>query len=204
MCGMVQLPSTIFMLPELSLMHVSKCEGLALSEQEKCDKTVLKSSNVNHLVLSNCNISNDFLPIGLSFFFNVKDLNLSGNSFITLHAWIKECHLLRNLKMDDCSRLREIIGIPRKLEKISVKGCISLNCLDLGVLPACTEQSCFLKEMILDDCVCLREITWLPSNLDSFSAKGYTSLTSQIISMLCNKVLSLWYHQLISMSKCCW
>ena len=44
MCGMVQLPSTIFMLPELSLMHVSKCEGLALSEQEKCDKTVLNRS----------------------------------------------------------------------------------------------------------------------------------------------------------------
>ncbi|XP_027186245.1 TMV resistance protein N-like isoform X2 [Cicer arietinum] len=184
LCGMVQLPRSIFMLPELSMMHVSSCEGLTLSEQDKGKVVVPKSSNVDHLVLSYCNISNDFLPIGLNFFFNVKDLNLSGNNFITLHAWIKECHLLRNLKMDDCRRLQEIRGIPRKLEKISVKGCTALRCLDLTVLPECTAECCFLKELILDDCGCLREIKGLPPNLDSFSAKGCTALSSQSISML--------------------
>jgi hypothetical protein len=190
MCGMVRLPSSIFVLPELSEMHVSRCEGLSLSEQDSGIQMVFNSSsNVEHLVLSNCNISDDFFPIGLNFFFNVKDLNLSGNNFTTLHAWIKQCHLLRNLKMDDCSCLREIRGIPWKLEKISVKGCTSLRCLDLTVLPECTTQCCFLKELILDDCACLREITGLPPNLDSFSAKGCTSLTSQSISMLCNQVL---------------
>jgi hypothetical protein len=174
MCGMVRLPSSIFVLPELSEMHVSRCEGLSLSEQDNGMQMVF------------------------NFFFNVKDLNLSGNNFTTLHAWIKECHLLRNLKMDDCSSLREIRGIPWKLEKISVKGCKSLRCLDLTILPECTAQCCFLKELILDDCACLREITGLPPNLDSFSAKGCTSLTSQSISMLCNQVLSLFLFDLIS------
>ncbi|KAK2447724.1 TMV resistance protein N [Trifolium repens] len=163
MCGMVRLPSSIFVLPELSEMHVSRCEGLSLSEQDNGMQMVF------------------------NFFFNVKDLNLSGNNFTTLHAWIKECHLLRNLKMDDCSSLREIRGIPWKLEKFSVKGCKSLRCLDLTILPECTAQCCFLKKLILDDCACLREITGLPPNLDSFSAKGCTSLTSQSISMLCNQ-----------------
>jgi Leucine-rich repeat (LRR) protein len=99
-CGMVQLPISVVMLPELSLMHVSKCEGLSLSEKDKGKELVLKSSNMDRLILTCCKISNDFLPIGLNFFSKVKDLNLSGNNFTTVHAWIKEYHFLRNLKMD--------------------------------------------------------------------------------------------------------
>ncbi|CAK8574970.1 unnamed protein product [Lathyrus sativus] len=186
-CGMVQLPSCVFMLSELSLMHVSKCEGLWLSGQDRGNEMPLKSSNVDRLILTDCNISNDFLPIGLNIFSNVKDLNLSGNSFTTVHAWIKECHFLRNLKLDNCSNLQEISGIPKKLETLSVKGCTSLKCLDLTVLPACTAESCSLKELILDDCVYLQEIAWLPQNLDVLSAKNCTALTSQSINMLMNQ-----------------
>jgi Leucine-rich repeat (LRR) protein len=192
-CGMVRLPSSIFVLPELSVMHLSECEGLSLREQDNGIKMVLKSSsNVDYLVLSNCNISDDFFQIGLKFLSNEKDLNLSGNNFKTLHAWIKECHLLRNLKMDYCRHLQEIRGIPRKLENISVKGCISLKCVDLTVLPECTEECCSLKELILDDCAGLQMITGLPPNLDSFSAKGCTSLNTQTLNMLCNQVLPLY------------
>ncbi|XP_058744206.1 TMV resistance protein N-like [Vicia villosa] len=186
-CGMVQLPSCIFMLSELSLMHVSKCEGLWLSGQDRGKEMALKSSNVDRLILTDCNISNDFLPIGLNIFSNVKDLNLSGNNFTTVHSWIKECHFLRNLKLDNCSNLQEISGIPKKLETFSVKGCTSLKCLDLTVLPACTAESCSLKELILDDCVYLQEIARLPQNLDVLSAKNCTALTSQSINMLMNQ-----------------
>ncbi|XP_024627900.1 TMV resistance protein N isoform X2 [Medicago truncatula] len=188
MCGMVQLPSSIFMLPELSLMHISECQGLVLSEEDKSKEMASKSSNVDHLVLSDCNISTDFLPKGLTHFSNVKDLNLSKNNFTTLHAWIKDCHFLRNLTLDDCNQLQEIKGIPRKLEKLSLKGCKFLRCLDLAVLPDCTAECCSLKELILDDCRCLLEIKGLPKNLDNFSAKSCTSLTSHSMNMLFNKV----------------
>jgi hypothetical protein len=181
------------MLPELSLIHVSKCEGLWLSKKNKGEKMVSKSSNMDRLILTYCNISNDFLPKGLNFFSNVKDLNLSGNNFTTVHAWIKECHFLRNLELDNCSRLQEIIGVPKKLETFSVKGCTSLKCLDLTVLPACTAESSSLKELIVDDCVYLQNITGLPQNLDLFSAKSCTALNSHSISMLLNQVLSLPY-----------
>jgi hypothetical protein len=195
---MVQLPISVVMLPELSLMHVSKCEGLSLSEKDKGKELVLKSSNMDRLILTCCKISNDFLPIGLNFFSKVKDLNLSGNNFTTVHAWIKECHFLRNLKLDNCSRLQEISGIPKKLETFSVKGCTSLKCLDLTVLPSCTAESCSLKEIILDDCLYLQDITGLPKNLDLFSAKSCTALNSQSISMLLKQVLSLPYFILFN------
>ncbi|GAU33356.1 hypothetical protein TSUD_364800 [Trifolium subterraneum] len=145
------------------------------------------SSNMDRLILTYCNISNDFFPKGLNFLSNVKDLNLSGNNFTTVHAWIKDCHLLRNLKLDNCSHLQEIRGVPKKLETFSVKGCTSLKFLDLTVLPACTLESCSLKELIVDDCVYLQNITGLPQNLDLFSAKGCTALNSQSISILLNQ-----------------
>jgi Leucine-rich repeat (LRR) protein len=192
-CGMIQLPSCIVMLPELSLIHVSKCEGLWLSKKNKGEKMVSKSSNMDCLNLTDCNISNDFLPIGLNIFSNVKDINLSGNSFTTIDAWIKECHFLRNLKLDSCRHLQKISGIPKKLETFSVKGCTSLKCLDLRVLPACTAESCSLKELILDGCLYLHDITGLPQNLDLFSAISCTALNSQSISMLLNQVRTLFY-----------
>ncbi|KAK7314044.1 hypothetical protein VNO77_39252 [Canavalia gladiata] len=118
---MIQLPSSIVMLPELGFMCVSNCEGLQLSsELGKGKKMVSKSSNMEYLILSYCNISDDFLPIGLTLFANVRHLNLSGNYFTALHTCIKECHLLRNLKLDDCRFLREIRGIPEKLETLSI------------------------------------------------------------------------------------
>nr|XP_027186243.1 uncharacterized protein LOC101495757 [Cicer arietinum] len=186
-CGKVLLPSCIVKLPELSLIHVSKCEGLWLPKQYKGKEMVLQSSNMDRLILSHCNIFNDFLPVGLKFFSNVKDLDLSGNNFTTIHEWIEECHFLRYLKVDNCSHLQRINGIPNKLEIFSAKECTSLKCLDLTVLPACTTESCSLKELILDGCVYLQEIISLPQNLDIFSAKSCTSLTSQSINMLLNQ-----------------
>ncbi|TKY68443.1 TMV resistance protein N [Spatholobus suberectus] len=186
-CGMVQIPGSIVMLAELGSMFVSQCEGLQLSKLDKGEKMVSKSSNMEYLILSYCNISDDFLPIGLTLFANVKDLNLSGNNFTFLHACIKECQLLRNLKLDDCRSLTKVRGIPVKLETLSMKGCRALESLDLTVLPECTEGCHFLKELVLDDCVLLQDIRGILSNLDHFSAKNCISLTSSCTSMLLNQ-----------------
>ncbi|KEH19188.1 putative TIR domain, winged helix-turn-helix DNA-binding domain-containing protein [Medicago truncatula] len=180
-CGMVRLPSSIVMLPELSLMCVSKCQRLWFSEQDKGEELESKSSKTEHLTLSYCNISDELLPIGLAWFANVKDLNLSGNNFETLHACIKECPFLRNLKMDYCDNIQEIKGLPWKLESFSAKGCTSLKYMDLA------GESHSLRELILDDCVFLREIIGDLPNLNHFSAKNCVSLTSQCTSMLMNQ-----------------
>jgi hypothetical protein len=181
-CGMVQLPSSIAMFSQLDLMCVSRCEGLWLSKQVVGEESETKSSNTEHLILSYCSLSDDFLPTSLPWFANVKDLDLSGNNFTFLHTCIKECHFLRNLKLDDCMRIREITVIPWKLETFSAKRCKSLKYMDL------TGECHSLRELILDDCFYLREIKGIPPNLDHFSAKNCTLLTSQCASMLVNQV----------------
>lgn len=142
-----------------------------------------KSSNTERLILSYCNISDDLLPIGLTWFANVKDLDLSGNNFEILHECIKECSSLRNLKLHYCRRLQKITGIPWKLETLSAKECTSLKSLDFT-----GEFHSLLRELVLDDCSFLQEIKGVLPNLDNFSAKNCTSLTNQSTSILMSQV----------------
>lgn len=180
-CGMVQLPSSIAMFSQLCLVCVSECEGLWLSKQDIGEEWETKSLKTELLTLSYCNLSDDFLPTGLTWFANVKDLDLSGNNFTVLHACIKECHFLRSLKLDDCTLIQEITVIPCKLEKLSAKRCKSLKYIDL------TEECQSLRELILDDCIYLRKIKGVLPNLDHFSAQNCTLLTSQCASLLVNQ-----------------
>ncbi|XP_058766664.1 TMV resistance protein N-like [Vicia villosa] len=174
-CGTIQLPSSIAMLAELSLMRVSKCQRLCLSKPDTGEKLESKSSKTEHLILSYCNISDDLLPIGLTWFSNVKDLDLSGNNFEILHASIKECLFLRNLKLDDCKNIQEIKGLPWKLESFSAQGCTSLKYLDFtGQCPSS------IRELILDGCSFLKQVIGVLPNLESFSAKNCTSLSTSM------------------------
>jgi Leucine-rich repeat (LRR) protein len=182
-CGMVGLPSSIAMLPELSFMSVSNCQRLRFSKKDKGEELESRSSKAEHLILSNCNISNDLFPIVLTWFANVKDLDLSGNNFEILHASIKDCPLLTNLKLDDCKYIEEIKGLPWKLESFSAKECTSLKYLDFtGECPSS------IKNLSLDGCSFLYEVKGVLPNLDSFSAKNCTSLNNQSRSMIMNQV----------------
>jgi hypothetical protein len=89
------------------------------------------SSNVECLTLARCKLSNDFFPTALTWFSNVKELNLPGNDFTILPECIKECHLLRNLRLDRCQYLQEVRGIPPNLEIFSAKFCISLTSTEM-------------------------------------------------------------------------
>jgi hypothetical protein len=121
----------------------------------------------------------------------VKDLDLSGNNFEILHACIKECPSLRNLKLDGCKRIEEIKGLPWKLESLSAKQCTSLKYLDFtGECPSS------IRTLILDGCSLLYEVKGVLPNLDSFSAKKCTSLNNQSRSMIMNQVPLLFLFNL--------
>ncbi|CAK8574974.1 unnamed protein product [Lathyrus sativus] len=174
-CGMIQLPSSIAMLAELSSMRVSKCQRLCLSKPDTGENFESKSSKTEHLILSYCNISDDLLPIGLTWFANVKDLDLSGNNFEILHASIKECPFLRNLKLDNCKNIQEIKGLPWKLESFSAQGCTSLKYLDFT-----GERPSSILELLLDGCSFLKQVIGVLPKLESFSAKNCTSLSTSM------------------------
>ncbi|KAK7314035.1 hypothetical protein VNO77_39243 [Canavalia gladiata] len=102
----------------------------------------------------------------------------SKRSHLTTHVWCPSHGLLREIK-----------GIPRKLETLSAKGCISLKELDLMVPAEFPEQCHPLRHLILDDCTYLQKITGDLSNLDNFSAKNCSCLASWFSSMLLNQIV---------------
>lgn len=189
-CGMLQLPFSIALLPELEALSIWQCEGLQSAKQDKgLEKfSSMVPSNVKHIDFSACNISDEFIQIGLAWFANVEELNLSTNNFTILPACITECRLLTKLNLDYCMHVREIRGIPPNLETFSAIRCTSLKDLDLTVLLASTKECCALRELILDDCENLHEIRGIPPNIELLSARNCRSLTTSCRRMLLNQV----------------
>ncbi|RDX66260.1 TMV resistance protein N, partial [Mucuna pruriens] len=129
-CGMLRLPSSIVMMPRLAEIIAWEWKGWLLPEQvedeEKVNSMVVPS-NVDCLRLSGCNLSDNLLSIGLTWFANVKDLDLSRNNFTVLPECISYCHFLWKLHLDYCHFLREIRGIPPNIQHFSARVCKSLS-----------------------------------------------------------------------------
>ncbi|TKY60166.1 TMV resistance protein N [Spatholobus suberectus] len=127
-CGNVQLPSSIVMLPELAEIFALECKGWLLPKQDEDEEKVSSiSSTVKCLCLWGCNQSDDYFPMALAWFGNVKELELSSNNFSFLPECIKDFSSLTLLNLDNCERLREIRGIPPNLEYFSGGNCKSLS-----------------------------------------------------------------------------
>lgn len=188
-CGKFQLPSSIVLLTELERLSISQCEGLQFSKQDEGTEKMssMVSSNVKHIDFLSCNISDEFIQIGLTWFANVKELEFSTNNFTILPACIQECHFLTKLNLDYCVNLEKIGGIPPNLETFSAVRCTSLKDLDFTVL-ASTKKICFLRELILDDCDNLQEIRGIPPSVELLSARNCRSLTALCRRMLLNQV----------------
>nr|WIL60025.1 nodulation protein [Melilotus officinalis] len=73
------------------------------------------------------NLSDECLQIVLKWCVNVKFLNLSHNDFKILPEFLSECHLLKDLFVENCKSLEEIKGIPPNLKRLYAKGCVSLS-----------------------------------------------------------------------------
>ncbi|KAG4991510.1 hypothetical protein JHK87_024967 [Glycine soja] len=118
-CGMFRLPSSFVMMPRLAKIIAWELKGWLFPEQVEGEERVssMVSSNVDCLYLSGCNLSDEILSIGLTWFANVKDLDLSRNNFTVLPEYIS----------DYCQSLREIRGILPNIEHFSARNCKSLT-----------------------------------------------------------------------------
>ncbi|QHO13976.1 TMV resistance protein N [Arachis hypogaea] len=186
--GIVKLPSSMLELTELQKISIYKCDGLLLYTQDEGEGE--GEEQVSSAILSiqhnfefiHCNISDEFLQIGIPLFTNVNKLNLSWNTFTILPACIKGCSILKELILDHCEKLREIQGIPPNIEIFSAKHCGSLKVLDLTLIPTTTStKEChFLKEIFLNACMDLRKIRGIPPSIEVLHAPKCTSLTSSL------------------------
>jgi len=100
-CGMFRLPSSFVMMPRLAKIIAWELKGWLFPEQVEGEERVssMVSSNVDCLYLSGCNLSDEILSIGLTWFANVKDLDLSRNNFTVLPEYISGCHFLWKLNL---------------------------------------------------------------------------------------------------------
>ncbi|KEH26700.1 resistance domain protein [Medicago truncatula] len=91
-------------------------------------------SNVEHLDLSDNNVSDECLPILLKWFVNVTFLDLSENNFTILPECLGEYHRLKHLYLKFCKALEEIRGIPPNLERLFADECYSLSSSSIRML----------------------------------------------------------------------
>ncbi|RZB61821.1 TMV resistance protein N [Glycine soja] len=98
-CGIVQLRSSLAMMPELSAFYIADCNRWQWVESEEGSKR----------------------------FTHVEYLDLSGNNFTILPEFFKELQFLRALMVSDCEHLQEIRGLPPNLEFFDARNCASLT-----------------------------------------------------------------------------
>ncbi|KAK7270701.1 hypothetical protein RJT34_26050 [Clitoria ternatea] len=135
-CGIVQFPSSIVLMPELTEIIAWKWKGWQWLKQDEGEEKVssIVSPKMQCLWLSQCNLYDDFFSIGLTWFSHVKDLDLSKNNFTILPECIKECKFLWKLNVSDCKNLCEIRGIPPNLKHFLATNCTSLTSSSTSML----------------------------------------------------------------------
>uniref|UniRef100_A0A0R0E2L0 TIR domain-containing protein n=1 Tax=Glycine max TaxID=3847 RepID=A0A0R0E2L0_SOYBN len=105
-CGIVQLPCSLAMMPELSSFYTDYCNRWQWIELEE----------------------------GFKRFAHVGYLNLSGNNFTILPEFFKELQFLRTLDVSDCEHLQEIRGLPPILEYFDARNCVSFTSSSTSML----------------------------------------------------------------------
>lgn len=93
--GMLSLPSIILTMPNLSDVYARGCQLMPIQND---NSSSVVSSNVQQLRLINCDLPDEFLPTLVTWFSNVKYLNLLGSNFTILPECLKECPLFELLQ----------------------------------------------------------------------------------------------------------
>ncbi|XP_054797618.1 protein SUPPRESSOR OF npr1-1, CONSTITUTIVE 1-like [Prosopis cineraria] len=122
----IEIPNSIFLLPELERIIVDN-HGKVISAQDQQSIWSMQCPNRVNFCLPRCNISDELLRSCLSRFTNMERLNLTGNNFTVLPSWIKECHFLRDIKLNECKFLRKVEGIPPYVRLVGAINCMSLS-----------------------------------------------------------------------------
>ncbi|XP_052117971.1 disease resistance protein RPV1-like [Arachis duranensis] len=128
-----RIPSVILDMPKLFTLlyiNVNINNHETWASRNKLEEGVegtLSSSNVSNLTVNNYMLSDNFFPLALAWFRNVKTLDLSRNRFTILPECIQDFRFLSSLKVDFCTKLVKIAGIPPNLKQFSAVGCSNLT-----------------------------------------------------------------------------
>ncbi|KAI9105116.1 hypothetical protein K1719_022832 [Acacia pycnantha] len=113
--NLIGIHDSIGYLPKLEVLNLEYCFQL------KTFPRAIKLPSLRQLILTKCS-SLKYFPEILE-----KYLDLQGNDFTILPAWMKECHFLETLVLNECYYLREIEGIPPGIRRLEARNCLSLS-----------------------------------------------------------------------------
>ncbi|XP_050236343.1 TMV resistance protein N-like [Mercurialis annua] len=85
--------------------------------------------SLTEIDLSDCNLSEDMIPVDFDCLSSLKVVNLSRNIFVNLPASISRLPQLRYLYLDDCVCLKALRKLPSTIHEISADNCASLEML---------------------------------------------------------------------------
>ncbi|KAG4939271.1 hypothetical protein JHK86_045412 [Glycine max] len=127
------LISNICMMPELIQIDFGGLQ-LRLLPDDVSKLTSVVCPSIQFVCFHYCDLSDELLPLFLSCFVNVIDLELTGSKFTVIPECIKECCFLTTLTLDGCDRLQEIRGIPPNLERFCAMECPALTSSSISML----------------------------------------------------------------------
>lgn len=118
------------MMPQVAKLTICEETGWMLEIEDEGEEKVssnLLSSNVRGLRLAPRDLSHGSMTLILSWFPNLKELDLHDGTFTIVPECIKECCFLLKLILNGCNYLKEIEGIPPSLKYLYAHGCYSLS-----------------------------------------------------------------------------
>jgi len=143
--AIMQLPASFGLLKNLKTLSLSGRKGQASKSWLSRFSSWIsrKSSNPTHLlpaslsglwslrklVLSECNLSEDGIPIDLGCLSSLEELDLARNNFRNLPHCISQLPKLRTLWLTKCTSLQSISELPTSLTSLHATDCTSIETL---------------------------------------------------------------------------
>ncbi|KAM7491012.1 hypothetical protein LguiA_033933 [Lonicera macranthoides] len=126
-------------------------------------------SSLRRLDLSDCNLSDGDIPIGLWSLSSLQRLCLAGNNIHSLPATASQLRKLEILSVDRCRSLQSLPEVPPKLVQLHANGCTSME-----KLPNLSDANKYLH-LYLMNCHRLAAIQGLENLSSGYSKLGETS-----------------------------
>lgn len=125
--NLTNIPSSIYKLRHLKRLLLEGCSRLDEFPLNCNGHSLSGFPTLRFLDLRNCRLSGINFVVDHHCFSMLRDLDLSGNDFISLPPSIHLLNCLRSLKLSNCKKVKEIPELPINMKSVEARDCGSLE-----------------------------------------------------------------------------